>query len=89
MQLYTVAPVVTKRNKLLLRFLKIPTDFQYQELVKLLSYFGFHEITTGRTSGSRVRFENNEGVPIVLHKPHGNGIEKLYQLRLIKEILKL
>ncbi|WP_297335888.1 type II toxin-antitoxin system HicA family toxin [Algoriphagus sp.] len=43
----------------------------------------------GKTSGSRVRFENVEGVPILLHRPHPSGIIKQYQLRQIKEILNL
>nr|WP_245531165.1 type II toxin-antitoxin system HicA family toxin [Belliella baltica] len=43
----------------------------------------------GKTSGSRVRFQDEHGTPIMLHKPHPNGIMKLYQLKQIKELLKL
>jgi len=39
--------------------------------------------------GSRVKFENREGIPILLHKPHPGGIMKMYQLKQIKEILEL
>ena len=81
--------VISKRNKLLKRFISEPSDFDYHELVKLLRYFGFYEVKTGKTSGSRVRFENHDGMPIMLHRPHSRGIVKNYQLKQIKEILEL
>ncbi|WP_460317661.1 type II toxin-antitoxin system HicA family toxin [Algoriphagus taiwanensis] len=58
-------------------------------MVSLLGYFDFYEVKKGKTSGSRVRFENEEGVPIMIHKPHPSGIMKHYQLKQIKEILNL
>jgi len=58
-------------------------------MVVLLGYFGFIEVSKGKTSGSRVKFENEEGVPIMLHKPHPSGIMKRYQLKQIKEVLDL
>jgi len=67
----------------------MPTDFHFDEMVKLLSYFNFHEIKTGKTSGSRVKFEKNDGTSIMLHKPHPNGIMKNYQMKQIKETLEL
>jgi len=36
-----------------------------------------------------VKFENAEGVPIILHKPHPSGIMKKYQMKQVKEILGL
>ena len=67
----------------------MPTDFHYNEVVKLLGYFGFKEVKKGKTSGSRVKFMNPEYVPIILHKPHPSGIMKKYQLKQIKEVLGL
>ena len=67
----------------------MPKDFHYDEAVKLLGNFGFEEVKKGKTSGSRVKFENADRVPIMLHKPHPSGIMKLYQLKQIKEILEL
>ena len=67
----------------------MPSDFHYDEMVKLLGYFGFGEIKKGKTSGSRVKFTDSSGVPIMLHKPHPTGILKHYQLKQIKEILGL
>ncbi|MFZ6664782.1 type II toxin-antitoxin system HicA family toxin [Peijinzhouia sedimentorum] len=55
---------MSRREKLIARFLGMPSDFHYDEMVKLLGYFGFEEVKKGKTSGSRVKFENVEGVPI-------------------------
>lgn len=80
---------MSKKEKLIDRFLSLPSDFHYDEMVKLLGYFDFYEIKKGKTSGSRVKFMNSGGVPILLHKPHPTGILKYYQLKQIKELLGL
>jgi len=56
-------------------------------MVTLLGYYGFYEVKKGKTSGSRVKFENEEGVPIILHKPHPGWIMKKYQMKQVNEIL--
>lgn len=80
---------MTKKQKLIERFQKLPSDFHFDEMVKLLGYFGFYPVKTGKTSGSRVKFENKEGVSIMLHKPHPGGIMKKYQMKQIQEFLEL
>ena len=80
---------MTRKEKLVARFLSMPSDFHYEEMTKLLSYYNFKEVKKGKTSGSRVKFVNDEGVPIMLHKPHPSGIMKKYQLKQIKELLGL
>ncbi|MEN8158365.1 MAG: type II toxin-antitoxin system HicA family toxin [Bacteroidota bacterium] len=80
---------MTKKEKLIARFLNLPSDFHYDEVVKLLGHFDFTEVKKGKTSGSRVKFMNPEGVPVMLHKPHPTGIMKHYQLKQIKEVLGL
>ncbi len=80
---------MSKKEKLIARFLTMPSDFHYDEMVKLLGYFDFEEVKKGKTSGSRVKFMNKNGVPIMLHKPHPTGIMKNYQLKQIKEVLGL
>ena len=67
----------------------MPSDFHYDELVNLVSYFGYGEVSKGKTSGSRVKFTKTNGISIYLHKPHPTGILKHYQLKQIKEILDL
>ena len=80
---------MNRKEKLIARFLGMPSDFHYDEVVRLLGYFDFEEVKTGKTSGSRVKFMNPEGVPIMLHKPHLSGTMKQYQLKQIKEVLGL
>jgi len=80
---------MSKKEKLIARFLSMPSDFHYNEMVKLLKYFKFKEVKKGKTSGSRVKFINDNGVPLILHKPHPSGIMKLYQMKQIKEVLGL
>ena len=80
---------MTRKEKLLSRFLNEPKDFHYRELATLLRLLGFSELKTGKSAGSRVRFSNEEGDKIVLHKPHPDGILKEYQLKQVREILKL
>lgn len=78
---------MNRKIKLIARFLTLPSDFHYDEVVRLLGYFDFQEVKKGKTSGSRVKFMNLEGVMIMLHKPHPSGIMKHYQLKQIKEVL--
>jgi hypothetical protein len=80
---------MTQQEKLLKRFLSMPADFHYHETVRLLNQHCFYEVKTGKTSGSRIRFMNENGVAIILHKPHPTGILKHYQLKQIREVLGL
>ena len=67
----------------------MPSDFHFDEIVRLLGYFGFKAVKKGKTSGSRIKFMNAENVPLIMHKPHPTGILKRYQLKQIKELLEL
>lgn len=80
---------MSKKDKLISRFSQLPSDFHFDELVTLLSYYNFEEVKKGKTSGSRVKFMNPKGIPIYLHKPHPTGILKRYQLKQVKDLLKL
>jgi len=72
---------MSKREKLVNRILSKPKDFRYNELSRLLKYFGYKEIKKGKTSGSRVAFINETKKHIIrLHKPHPKQILKLYQI---------
>jgi len=78
-----------KHEKLLQRFLSKPKDFSYNELKTLLRSFGYEEIKTGRTAGSRIAFYNNETSHIIrLHKPHPKNILKRYQLDFLEQELR-
>ncbi len=79
---------MTRKEKLIKRFLSRPKDFTWEELVSLLSGLGFEEVSTGKTGGSRRRFFNEEGVIITLHKPHPKNVLRRYQIEQIIQILQ-
>ena len=65
---------MSTKEKLIERFKKQPKDFTFDELVKLLTGFGFEMSNKGKTSGSRVRFRNIKLKSIIdIHKPHTLG----------------
>ena len=80
---------MSRRQKLIDRFLSRPSDFTYNELKRLLSGFGYRETKAGKTSGSRVAFINDETEHIIsLHKPHPDPAVKSYILDQITESLE-
>jgi HicA toxin of bacterial toxin-antitoxin, len=79
---------MTRKQKLLKRFLTKPKDFSWDELVTLLLWLGFEEASTGKTGGSRRRFMNKDEIVISLHKPHPGNILKSYQIEQIIDILR-
>lgn len=79
---------ISKRDKLIQRFLALPGDFTWQELVRMLKGFGYEQVSGGKSGGSRVKFLHLTLPPISLHKPHPTPVLKRYQLEQIAEILE-
>lgn len=79
---------MSTKDKLLARFLTLPSDFTFDELERLLTLFGYEKSNKGRTSGSRIVFKDAHGHPIMLHKPHPGNIVKLYALKQVLEELQ-
>ena len=76
-------------EKLVERFKKKPKDFTYEETISLLAYFGYEVHNKGATSGSRVRFKNEEtGVYIDIYRPHPGSIMKEWMIKAIYQHLK-
>ena len=78
---------MSKKGKLIERFKSFPNDFTWDELVRLLGYFGYKEYTSGKTGGSRRKFINDDKLIISLHKPHPGNIVKRYVLDDVFEYL--
>lgn len=80
---------MTKKDKLLARFCRLPKDFTFEETVILFAMFGFVLDTKGNTSGSRVEFRNTKlGLYFLMHRPHPANIVKNYQMQLILDFLR-
>jgi len=79
---------MAKIQKLIDRLLSFPGDFSWDELVKVLAHFGYREVKTGKTGGSRRKFVDGYKHVISLHKPHPGNILKYYQLKQIVTLLK-
>ncbi len=79
---------MSKRNKAIDRFLTIPSDFTWDELVKILTHFGYKELKTGKTGGSRRRFADKDKSVTTLHEPHPGKIVKIYALKEVLITLK-
>ncbi|MBO7099981.1 MAG: type II toxin-antitoxin system HicA family toxin [Bacteroidaceae bacterium] len=76
------------KEKLRERFLKMPSDFTFDEMLRLLEGYGYEKCDKGRTSGSRVIFKNGDKRPIMLHKPHPGNIVKGYAMKQVYNDLK-
>ena len=73
---------MSKNDKLLARLLSRPSDFTWDELLRVLRQLGYEEQPAGKTGGSRRAFVNTKtGVIIRLHQPHPGNVLKQYQLR--------
>ena len=71
---------MSKRDKLLERFLSRPKDITFEETTTLMGHFGYYIVRGGKTGGSRASFTDGKGDYIRIHKPHPGNILKLYQV---------
>ena len=78
-----------QKDKLLNRLCSHPKDFSFDEVEKLLSYYGYHRINKGKTSGSRIAYISDRHYrPILMHKPHGRKDLLDYQVKQLVDHLK-
>jgi len=71
---------LSRRDKLLGRFLSRPKDITFEDTTTLMGQYGYYIAGGGKTGGSRVSFTNGKGDYIRIHKPHPRNIMKLYQV---------
>ena len=76
------------KEKLRERFLKMPSDFTFDEMQRLLEGYGYERGNKDKTSGSRLIFKNGDKRPIMLHKPHPGNIVKGYAMKQVMEELR-
>jgi predicted RNA binding protein YcfA (HicA-like mRNA interferase family) len=79
---------MTSSDKLLERFKRLPSDFTFDELDRLLTRFGYERSNKGKTSGSRIIYKNNNNRPIMIHRPHPGNIIKIYAMKQILDHLR-
>jgi len=81
---------MTKREKLLQRFLRVPepTDFSWSETLSLMESLGFEWRQSSGSHGRFVYLADTE-VSIMLCRPHPNPVLKRWAIRQIKEQLHL
>ncbi|MCL1824223.1 MAG: type II toxin-antitoxin system HicA family toxin [Oscillospiraceae bacterium] len=75
---------MSKKEKLIKKLKSIPKDFTFDEAKILMSLCDYSMSNSGKTSGSRVRFEKEQKI-FHLHKPHPRKELLSYQ---VKAILK-
>jgi phage gp16-like protein len=80
---------MSKIEKLIARLKTIPRDLTWDELVKVLAHYGYHEQKTGKTGGSRRKFINDQESVISMHKPHPSNIVKQYAIRQVIDHLNI
>ena len=72
------------KEKLIERFLSLPSDFTYNEVIRLFSIFNYYERQKGAPSGSRVESVSKDGNrSFIMHKPHPSNIMKKYAMKQI------
>lgn len=80
---------MTRKEKLIQRFYSVPSDFTWEELKRLLHKLGYYEqVEKGHSSGSRVKFINENKRIISLHRPHPSSVVKKYVIRQIITFLE-
>ena len=83
--IYSIFAMSTK-EKLIERFKSLPSDFTFDELVRLFAAFGYNLTFKGSTSGSRVKFmKGKDGY--AMHRPHPGSIIKRAEMKSIYNYL--
>ncbi len=79
---------MSKKDKLIAKLLRRPSDFTWNELTSLLKSLGYSEVKMGKTGGSRRRFTHSNAAVITLHKPHPQKTLKRYAIDQVIEQLQ-
>lgn len=78
-----------QKEELIEKLKSNPKNFTFDEAEALLGYFSYQRGNNGKTSGSRIKFTNDEHkAKILLHKPHPRNELLAYQVKQLKEHLE-
>ena len=79
---------LSTKEKLIKRFKNQPTDFTFDELMRLFTILGYEPHNKGATSGSRVGLVHVEKkLSYTIHKPHPDRFIKGYVMRQLFQYL--
>lgn len=76
---------MSRKKKLLDRLQERPSDFTWDEALRLLKQCNFVQLNN---DGSRRKFRHTSGVKLAIHEPHPGNIVKKYALDDIIEALR-
>ena len=79
---------MSKKEKLIAKLLQKPKDLTFEEVIQLMSCFGYGLVAGGKTGGSRIAFANANKDYIRMHKPHPRNVLKAYQVQNLINDLK-
>ena len=85
--IFAIETAMSSKEKLEKRFLSLPRDFTFEEVVRLFAILGFVMFQKGHSSGSRVAFVRGDEV-FTMHRPHPENVVKRGTLQSIKEYLE-
>lgn len=77
---------MSKKDKLIERLLSLPSDFEWDEALRLLKQCNFSQMNN---DGSRRKFRHISGRKLVIHEPHPGNIIKRYALEHIIDALRI
>ncbi len=80
---------MSQKDKLIKRLKSLPKDFTFEEADLLLGYLSYRRSNKGKTSGSRVKYYNDQiNSEIEFHKPHPRKELLRYQVKQLKDQLE-
>jgi predicted RNA binding protein YcfA (HicA-like mRNA interferase family) len=77
---------MSTKDKLIERFQSLPSDFTFDEMKRVMGYYGFTMMNPGVTSGSRTDFKKGD-IHIKMHKPHPGKIVGRKTLKNIRDFI--
>ena len=81
---------MSRIDKLVERLKSNPRDLTWNEAKRILTHFGYEEVSRkGKTSGSRRKFKKEGFESLVLHEPHPDKVLKRYMIALIMKRLNI